>query len=176
MLNFPNRFAACREGCPTLPRAVTVSDDSAEVTLGDVFEQHSLEQQQQQQQHDAATQPQLQQQEDHSAAAAAAVAVAAASCSPSAFTALAIHDNSRDSSSITGKNGSSSGCQTRRRVAPSATTAYMTQSILPPHANTLGITFGGQVTNGCNWCRCRCRCKPPVWTASGGRAQPVALL
>jgi hypothetical protein len=33
----------------------------------------------------------------------------------------------------------------RRRVPPSATTAYMTQSVMPQHANTLGITFGGQV-------------------------------
>jgi hypothetical protein len=40
----------------------------------------------------------------------------------------------------------------RRRVPPSATTAYMTQSVMPQHANTLGITFGGQVRlqSGCN--------------------------
>jgi hypothetical protein len=28
---------------------------------------------------------------------------------------------------------------------PGATTVYMTQSIMPHHANTLDITFGGQV-------------------------------
>lgn len=33
----------------------------------------------------------------------------------------------------------------RQRVPPGCTTAYMTQSILPQHANTLHITFGGQV-------------------------------
>lgn len=33
----------------------------------------------------------------------------------------------------------------KARVSPAATTAYMTQSIMPQHANTLGITFGGQV-------------------------------
>lgn len=33
----------------------------------------------------------------------------------------------------------------RTPVAPHLTTAYMTQSIMPQHANTLGITFGGQV-------------------------------
>ncbi|KIZ01744.1 thioesterase superfamily protein, partial [Monoraphidium neglectum] len=32
----------------------------------------------------------------------------------------------------------------KARVSPAATTAYMTQSIMPQHANTLGITFGGQ--------------------------------
>jgi hypothetical protein len=30
-------------------------------------------------------------------------------------------------------------------VLSGATTVYMTQSIMPHHANTLGITFGGQV-------------------------------
>eukprot|EP00879_Flechtneria_rotunda_P027246 GHRR01029167.1.p1 GENE.GHRR01029167.1~~GHRR01029167.1.p1 ORF type:complete len:141 (-),score=52.76 GHRR01029167.1:303-725(-) len=37
----------------------------------------------------------------------------------------------------------------RRHIPPSATTAYMTQSIMPQHANTLGITFGGQVSEPC---------------------------
>lgn len=36
----------------------------------------------------------------------------------------------------------------RQRVAPGLTEAYMTQSIMPQHANTLGITFGGQVGHG----------------------------
>ncbi|WIA38284.1 hypothetical protein OEZ86_001624 [Tetradesmus obliquus] len=40
----------------------------------------------------------------------------------------------------------------RRRVPPSATTAYMTQSVLPQHANTLGITFGGQVMSWMEQC------------------------
>lgn len=31
-------------------------------------------------------------------------------------------------------------------ASPDMTTAYMTQSILPQHANTVGITFGGQVS------------------------------
>jgi len=30
-------------------------------------------------------------------------------------------------------------------VAPSATLAHMTQLIMPQHANSLAITFGGQV-------------------------------
>ena len=33
----------------------------------------------------------------------------------------------------------------KRRVPPSSTTAYMTVSVMPQHANTLGLTFGGQV-------------------------------
>lgn len=33
----------------------------------------------------------------------------------------------------------------RLSVSPNLTVAYMTQSIMPQHANTLGITFGGQV-------------------------------
>lgn len=33
----------------------------------------------------------------------------------------------------------------RRGVAPSQTSAHMTQLIMPQYANTLGITFGGQV-------------------------------
>ena len=33
----------------------------------------------------------------------------------------------------------------RIQVRPDSTTAYMTNSILPQHANTLGITFGGQI-------------------------------
>lgn len=30
-------------------------------------------------------------------------------------------------------------------VAPGATSAHMTHLIMPQHANSLGITFGGQV-------------------------------
>lgn len=37
-------------------------------------------------------------------------------------------------------------------VSPAATTAYMTQSIMPQHANTLGITFGGQVMSWMEQC------------------------
>lgn len=52
------------------------------------------------------------------------------------------------------------GAAVRRGVPPSDTTAYMTQSIMPQHANTLGITFGGQVEHG-HWCQiaasCACR-------------------
>ena len=33
----------------------------------------------------------------------------------------------------------------RRAVTPAATLAHMTQLIMPQHANSLGITFGGQV-------------------------------
>eukprot|EP00879_Flechtneria_rotunda_P012044 GHRR01012579.1.p1 GENE.GHRR01012579.1~~GHRR01012579.1.p1 ORF type:complete len:498 (+),score=231.63 GHRR01012579.1:180-1673(+) len=40
----------------------------------------------------------------------------------------------------------------RRHIPPSATTAYMTQSIMPQHANTLGITFGGQVMSWMEQC------------------------
>ncbi|PNG99797.1 Acyl-coenzyme A thioesterase 12, partial [Tetrabaena socialis] len=40
----------------------------------------------------------------------------------------------------------------RARVPPSCTTAYMTQSILPQHANTLNITFGGQVMSWVEQC------------------------
>eukprot|EP00877_Chromochloris_zofingiensis_P005033 jgi/Chrzof1/14530/Cz09g06070.t1 len=45
--------------------------------------------------------------------------------------------------------GASAG---RRKVAPGATIAYMTQSIMPHHANTLGITFGGQVMSWMEQC------------------------
>ncbi|KAI8475071.1 MAG: HotDog domain-containing protein [Monoraphidium minutum] len=38
------------------------------------------------------------------------------------------------------------------RVSPAATTAYATQSIMPQHANTLGITFGGQVMSWMEQC------------------------
>lgn len=51
-------------------------------------------------------------------------------------------DDSPQPSSL---NPKSSG--RRRVVPPHLTTAYMTQSIMPQHANTLGITFGGQVSN-----------------------------
>lgn len=34
----------------------------------------------------------------------------------------------------------------RRAVTPAATLAHMTQLIMPQHANSLGITFGGQVS------------------------------
>ncbi|KXZ46786.1 hypothetical protein GPECTOR_40g520 [Gonium pectorale] len=40
----------------------------------------------------------------------------------------------------------------RQRVPPTCTTAYMTQSILPQHANTLHITFGGQVMSWMEQC------------------------
>ncbi|GIL77220.1 hypothetical protein Vretifemale_6713 [Volvox reticuliferus] len=40
----------------------------------------------------------------------------------------------------------------RQRVNPGCTTSYMTQSILPQHANTLNITFGGQVMSWMEQC------------------------
>ncbi|EFJ48871.1 hypothetical protein VOLCADRAFT_104598 [Volvox carteri f. nagariensis] len=40
----------------------------------------------------------------------------------------------------------------RQGVNPGCTTAYMTQSILPQHANTLNITFGGQVMSWMEQC------------------------
>lgn len=42
-------------------------------------------------------------------------------------------------------NQTPGGEHSRIQVRPESTTAYMTQSILPQHANTLGITFGGQI-------------------------------
>ena len=33
----------------------------------------------------------------------------------------------------------------KKAVTPAATLAHMTQLIMPQHANSLGITFGGQV-------------------------------
>lgn len=42
--------------------------------------------------------------------------------------------------------------QQRQLVPPSCTAAYMTQSILPQHANTLQITFGGQVMSWIEQC------------------------
>jgi acyl-CoA hydrolase len=38
----------------------------------------------------------------------------------------------------------------KRGVAPSQTSAHMTQLIMPQYANSLGITFGGQA------CSSRC--------------------
>ncbi|KAG2491478.1 hypothetical protein HYH03_010263 [Edaphochlamys debaryana] len=40
----------------------------------------------------------------------------------------------------------------RQLVPPGCTTSYMTQSILPQHANTLNITFGGQVMSWMEQC------------------------
>lgn len=37
------------------------------------------------------------------------------------------------------------GCREKVRVTPEMTLAHMTQLIMPQHANSLGITFGGQV-------------------------------
>ena len=37
------------------------------------------------------------------------------------------------------------GARDKVRVAPAMTLAHMTQLIMPQHANSLGITFGGQV-------------------------------
>ena len=37
------------------------------------------------------------------------------------------------------------GAREKVRVTPAQTLAHMTQLIMPQHANSLGITFGGQV-------------------------------
>jgi acyl-CoA hydrolase len=37
------------------------------------------------------------------------------------------------------------GAREKVRVTPGMTLAHMTQLIMPQHANSLGITFGGQV-------------------------------
>ena len=37
------------------------------------------------------------------------------------------------------------GAKEKRSVTPAMTLAHMTQLIMPQHANSLGITFGGQV-------------------------------
>ena len=37
------------------------------------------------------------------------------------------------------------GAKEKKSVTPAMTLAHMTQLIMPQHANSLGITFGGQV-------------------------------
>ena len=37
------------------------------------------------------------------------------------------------------------GAKVKKSVTPAMTLAHMTQLIMPQHANSLGITFGGQV-------------------------------
>lgn len=40
----------------------------------------------------------------------------------------------------------------KRRIAPSLTSAHMTQMVMPQHANSIGITFGGQVMRWMELC------------------------
>ncbi|CAL5223884.1 g6477 [Coccomyxa viridis] len=44
------------------------------------------------------------------------------------------------------------GARMKRAVTPAATLAHMTQLIMPQHANSLGITFGGQVMRWMEQC------------------------
>jgi acyl-CoA hydrolase len=45
------------------------------------------------------------------------------------------------------------GARDKVRVTPAQTLAHMTQLIMPQHANSLGITFGGQAraAQSCSW-------------------------
>ncbi len=44
--------------------------------------------------------------------------------------------------------GGARGGAAKKRVSPAATLSHMTQLIMPQYANSLGITFGGQVWVG----------------------------
>ncbi len=44
-----------------------------------------------------------------------------------------------------GPQAAEAGAKVKRSVTPAMTLAHMTQLIMPQHANSLGITFGGQV-------------------------------
>lgn len=44
-----------------------------------------------------------------------------------------------------GPQAAEAGVREKVRVTPGMTLAHMTQLIMPQHANSLGITFGGQV-------------------------------
>ena len=44
-----------------------------------------------------------------------------------------------------GWQAAEAGAREKVRVTPAMTLAHMTQLIMPQHANSLGITFGGQV-------------------------------
>lgn len=125
----------CREGCPTLPPALTVQPDSLEAAPNTTNNNSSSSQEQhhhQQPVQQAAEQPlhqdkQQQQEGGPPTAAAEGGPLMAAAATPLPAAPADVN------------------APVRRSVPPSATTAYMTQSIMPQHANTLGITFGGQV-------------------------------
>ena len=44
-----------------------------------------------------------------------------------------------------GPQAAEAGAKVKKSVTPAMTLAHMTQLIMPQHANSLGITFGGQV-------------------------------
>lgn len=46
---------------------------------------------------------------------------------------------------VGGVQAAEAGARDKRAVTPGMTLAHMTQLIMPQHANSLGITFGGQV-------------------------------
>ena len=52
-----------------------------------------------------------------------------------------------------GNCGQVDSCQAshKHRLQPSATLSHMTQLIMPQHANSLAITFGGQVSLPCTY-------------------------
>ena len=67
---------------------------------------------------------------------------------PPPLTLAAAHERRRGGG---GGGSGDDGGDAKPRVSPAATTAYATHSIMPQHANTLGITFGGQVRGGADW-------------------------
>ena len=48
-------------------------------------------------------------------------------------------------SAVSPDQAAEAGAREKVRVTPAQTLAHMTQLIMPQHANSLGITFGGQV-------------------------------
>lgn len=78
------------------------------------------------------------------------------------------------------------GVREKVRVTPGMTLAHMTQLIMPQHANSLGITFGGQVgapqfcalptSPHCCSNRVQSRISSSIWTNSDGDLQqPLAM-
>jgi hypothetical protein len=114
-----------REGCPTLPPSLTLYSPSGSFSTGS--------------QNPTPPNPST----DPAAAIAAAVAAIEAAAADQQQQLQQQQEVQRQRQQRGRLVVSDSGV--RRRVPPSATTAYMTQSVMPQHANTLGITFGGQV-------------------------------
>lgn len=66
---------------------------------------------------------------------------------------------------VGGVQAAEAGAREKRAVTPGMTLAHMTQLIMPQHANSLGITFGGQVAG-----------HPPSVSAQALQHKPASCL
>ncbi len=71
---------------------------------------------------------------------------------PGGFNESAAAEQTPDDSFRGERAGCDNSVVSRPLITPDLTTAYMTQSIMPQHANTLNITFGGQVMSWMEQC------------------------